>query len=378
MNETAALSTFASKANLKPEINVCNLKESPCANNNKIVLSWKRASESGEKAPATRYLAFVESGIDSLKHLIVAPKEDKSIKFALELDAYQREAEQAGSEEQHARLAKRLNDSAKTFANHQRESIEGVIADLDKSLRELVGSLDQALASGDRIVSGTHSATRRLSSVESISSFEELRRVVANEVKALSESVSEYHASTRAVQEKYRKELEHMRESLAGAQMAARVDGLTQLPNRTSHEYRLSETIETARKGQRASLALIDLNGFKPINDTYGHLAGDAALIEFTQLLYKHFGKDCHVARIGGDEFTIISKQPAEALERRLADHLIRAMNTPLNIGAIKTPIGFSYGVAEITGEHSSAKVTQEADERMYAFKRQAKRQQAA
>lgn len=350
----------------------------PRSNDNISVLPWKRSSESSERGSLGRYHAFLDSVVGSLKHLVVAPKETKAIQFAMELDDLQETAQQSDNEAQALRAANKMSEAAKAFSEHQRSSIEGVIADLDKSLRDLVGSLDQALASGDRVVQGAHCVTRRLGSIENISSFDEIRKIVATEVRALSDTVTEYNASTRAVQDKYRKELEQMRQSLEGAQMAARVDGLTRLPNRTSHEYRLIETIENARKGHVASLGIIDLNGFKPINDTYGHLAGDAALVEFTQHFYKQFGRDCFVARIGGDEFTVIAKQPAAVLEKRLGEFLIRLLNTPLNVGPAKATIGFSYGVAEVTGELTVKQVTQLADERMYAFKREAKRQQAA
>ncbi|MBX3120138.1 MAG: diguanylate cyclase [Fimbriimonadaceae bacterium] len=342
------------------------------------VLSWKRNPEKSAGDRLTRYAVFLGSTVHALKLLVIAPKESKSVEFAGDLDALQEKAKSLSHEDQFLRLAKSMGESAEVFANHQRESIEEIIGDLDQSLRDLVGSLDKALESGDKIARGANGMTRRLSSIDSISSFEELRQTVAQEVRVLADAVSEYRNCTAEIHEQYRAELEEMRARLESANAAARADSLTKLPNRTSHEYRLSEIVELARQGQTASLAVIDLDGFKLINDTYGHQAGDAALVEFTQLFYKTFGRDCSVARLGGDEFTIIAKQSAEQLTKRLEDFLIRALNTPLNIGPVMTAIGFSYGVAEITSASTCNRVTQEADERMYAFKREAKRQKAA
>lgn len=345
---------------------------------NRTMPLWKRSADSGQSASLKKYLAFVESTVDSLRHLVIAPRESRAMQFSQELAQIEEEAKAADAEDRCLKAAKRMNDSAQSFAKDQRDAIEGVIADLDHSLRDLVGSLDDALASGDKIAQGAKGVSGRLGSMESLTSFEELRRAVSEEVRILSEAVVEYNASTRSIHEKYRTELESMREHLESAQMAARVDSLTKLPNRTSHEYRLSETVEHAKKGQTASLAILDLDGFKPINDTYGHQAGDAALVEFTQMLYRHLGKECFLARIGGDEFTVIAKQPAAWLEKRLSDLLITLANTPLNVGPATATLGFSYGTAEITADSSYKSAMQEADERMYEFKRTAKRSLAA
>ncbi|MDC7684929.1 EAL domain-containing protein [Asticcacaulis sp. BYS171W] len=97
---------------------------------------------------------------------------------------------------------------------------------------------------------------------------------------------------------------QHRRE----AQVLAHFDALTGLPNRRSFFVELDKAIEDHGKGGSFDLALIDLDGFKPINDIYGHSVGDALLIEVGNRLRACVGKDGTVARLGGDEFALILK----------------------------------------------------------------------
>jgi len=242
----------------------------------------------------------------------------------------------------------------------------------------MIGSLDDALSSGDRMMGGVGNSTRKLNSMQDLTTFEELRKSVAEEAAALASALAEYRQSTLELQDKYRKELAQMRSTLDKAQIAAKVDGLTNLPNRTCHEYQMATTLEEVAKGQKYALALIDLDGFKAINDTHGHAAGDAALVALTQALCKFLGRDAFVARLGGDEFTIIAKGASDQLERRMAEFQSKLANTKFDLGSTKQSIAISYGVSDITAGNVYGTLMKQADEKMYANKRAAKSGRAA
>ena len=129
-------------------------------------------------------------------------------------------------------------------------------------------------------------------------------------------------------------------------QQLATTDSLTGLTNRFCFQESLKEAVETATAGsQRFALFLIDLDGFKEINDTLGHVVGDKVLIEVGKRLQSEFGRVAHVSRLGGDEFCIIYPQvasPAQAEE--LARCLCKALTRRYVLEHTEFPLGASVG----------------------------------
>jgi diguanylate cyclase (GGDEF)-like protein len=337
------------------------------------MLSWKRKSAPTPTEGSANSSAVLANCVGSLKLLVVAPREDKSVKYIGEIENH---LQNSGLDDSDA--AQRIRAASEKFSKHQRDSIEHIIAEFDRSMRTMIGSLDDALTSGDTMMNGVGNSTRKLNSMQELRTFEDLRKSVAEEAAVLAAALAEYRQSTLQLQEKYRKELAQMRSTLDKAQIAAKVDGLTNLPNRTCHEYQVATTLEEVAKGQRYALALIDLDGFKTINDTHGHAAGDAALVAVTQALCKFLGRDTFVARLGGDEFTIIAKGTSEQLERRLTEFTAKLANTKFDLGSTRQSIAVSYGVADVMAGGAYGALMKLADERMYANKRAAKSGRAA
>lgn len=128
------------------------------------------------------------------------------------------------------------------------------------------------------------------------------------------------------------------------------------------------------RYDHAGAVVLIDLNAFKPINDTYGHAAGDAVLRHVAALLRDHVRASDTVARLGGDEFVLILKETdaatAVAQARRLAA-LLRA--TPCAYGGVTLPVSASMGVASFDEAGEAEALLALADGRMYAVKKGSK-----
>ncbi len=163
----------------------------------------------------------------------------------------------------------------------------------------------------------------------------------------------------------------------------ANIDALTELPNRRWFFANLAEFHkQAAARKTRFAVGIIDLDGFKPVNDTYGHATGDRLLVEVGQRLrgLRDAGgagdgqKSCMtVARLGGDEFAIlvsgdVSDETLKALGRRIRDTL----RLPYNISAASAQIGCSMGVA-IYPDHGDTPETvfERADYALYFAKRQ-------
>ena len=150
------------------------------------------------------------------------------------------------------------------------------------------------------------------------------------------------------------------------------VDSLTQLPTRVYFEDRLAAAATKAdATATRLALLFIDLDGFKPVNDTYGHSIGDLVLEQVGQRLKAMSrGKDV-VARVGGDEFllllTNVTSQEAIA---HVADRLIQGLSHPYGAEGREVMISCSVGIAMYPDGCSHAKLIARADAAMYASKR--------
>jgi diguanylate cyclase (GGDEF)-like protein len=128
------------------------------------------------------------------------------------------------------------------------------------------------------------------------------------------------------------------------------------------------------RYGAPASLVYFDLDGFKAINDRYGHGAGDIALQAVAERLAANVRDSDILGRLGGDEFALILVQAdaatATAKAAALADVVERE---PLRFGEWTAPVRVSFGVSEITPDAESEALIERADAAMFASKRQRK-----
>ena len=156
------------------------------------------------------------------------------------------------------------------------------------------------------------------------------------------------------------------------AQYLALHDPLTDLPNRELLNERLEQAIAgVGRRGDMASLVLLDLDRFKDINDTLGHPAGDQLLKEVAARLSACVREVDTVARIGGDEFAIVQVGIRDAADAQLLSRRVFGLfQTPLGLGDHEVAVTVSIGVALIPTDASvPAKLLQLADIALYRAK---------
>ncbi|KPI17025.1 diguanylate cyclase/phosphodiesterase with PAS/PAC sensor(s) [Actinobacteria bacterium OK074] len=148
-------------------------------------------------------------------------------------------------------------------------------------------------------------------------------------------------------------------------------DALTGLPNRTLFFERLEKALN-AGEGQRFGLCYLDLDGFKTINDSLGHAAGDRLLVEVADRLQSCATAPGEmVARLGGDEFVALTTGPDTQREvDELADRIMNALVTPVSVDGRELLVRGSIGVVEgPSGERGPADVLRSADITMYRAK---------
>ena len=152
----------------------------------------------------------------------------------------------------------------------------------------------------------------------------------------------------------------------------ANMDVLSGLPNRGRVRQLLGEALSTAQATNvPCAIMFLDLDGFKPVNDTFGHPKGDAVLKAVAQRLVKQVGDAGHVGRMGGDEFAIVIKDAqGRKVVENLAKRLIESVAAPYHIDKVEIRIGTSIGCAfgPIDGQ-SVDDLIQKADMALYQAK---------
>ena len=158
------------------------------------------------------------------------------------------------------------------------------------------------------------------------------------------------------------------RDLLRALTHAAQYDALTGLRNRRSFQEQALEWFRQAeREGQTLSVAMLDLDHFKRINDEHGHTSGDSALVVFARALTRALPQDL-VGRMGGEEFALVSRLPAEHLVQAL--DLLRRYCQAQTYAPGAPPLSFSAGVFSGTPDDLEG-FLHEADRRLYQAKRQ-------
>ncbi len=160
-------------------------------------------------------------------------------------------------------------------------------------------------------------------------------------------------------------------EELDAMHSLAHTDPLTGLPNRRGLHMALSSAL--ARVGPDSLLAvyMMDLDGFKPVNDQHGHDVGDELLVAVTKRLQGHLRQTDVIARLGGDEFVVMTghlPNPAQAHELGLK--LLDAFNSPFSLGSIQVQVGLTIGYAIAPDDsQDAAGLLKLADAAMYSGK---------
>lgn len=154
----------------------------------------------------------------------------------------------------------------------------------------------------------------------------------------------------------------------------AQHDGLTGLPNRVLLLERMESEIERASRGESLlGLLYIDLDGFKQVNDRYGHGAGDVVLREAARRMTKGVRRGDTVARMGGDEFVVLLPLLARREDARpIADKIAAALNEPIQVETEHFRVSASVGIAvwPLDADRPDA-LLRFADAHMYEGKRQ-------
>ena len=209
---------------------------------------------------------------------------------------------------------------------------------------------------------GNVSAPRSIEDTTSVMGIpeEELTPKVRDAIMTLMEEV-----------DRLRRSVDGINQRLAEAEKLADQDPLLPIYNRRAFVRELTRAqAAVERYGENASLIYIDLNGFKGVNDEFGHQAGDFVLAEFAGRLVKSVRESDVVGRLGGDEFGLILSQTAADQAKILASRLPQELErNPIYWEGNKLDVGLAYGIVPVEADQHPEKTLTEADSKMYEQK---------
>lgn len=153
-------------------------------------------------------------------------------------------------------------------------------------------------------------------------------------------------------------------------------DPLTGLPNRTLFAQRLELALSRARMQEEpGALLFLDLDGFKDVNDSLGHEAGDKLLVEAAERLMALLTPGATVARFGGDEFAVLLEHPSDEAEAmRVAERIVGTLGEPFVLAEREASISASIGIVALSASSGgSEELLRDADVAMYRAKEEGK-----
>jgi diguanylate cyclase (GGDEF)-like protein/PAS domain S-box-containing protein len=173
-------------------------------------------------------------------------------------------------------------------------------------------------------------------------------------------------------------DIQERREREELIRMQATHDQLTGLPNRYLYNDRLLQQMVMAKRNSSSLIFIVwDLDGFKGINDTYGHLAGDAVLVGVSHVMKTCLRETDTLSRFGGDEFVMLLSSASgseEEVARQTTSRIFEALKSPMDIGETSVRIGASCGISFFPRHTSEAEeLFNLADKALYIAKRTGK-----
>ncbi len=279
------------------------------------------------------------------------------------------------SEVEYAKVLARIRAGVPTTRTVERRKKDGeVIHVLNRTVpifdlgTRLVGEVTYA-----RDITALHRANEQLGDARAtleaqLAAVHEANRELAREVSArrkTEQALAASHATLTIVNEELEKR--------------AFIDSLTGMPNRVLFEDRLSHAIaridrsrssDKARADEKIAVLFVDLDGFKPINDSFGHTVGDKVLIEVAQRLRSTMRASDTVARMGGDEFVLLMEGVIEPDYLSAVIRLLENLCGPMRIDGHEIDLSASIGVALYPDHGGCEELVSHADAAMYAAKR--------
>ncbi len=253
---------------------------------------------------------------------------------------------------------------------------EAEFVDLVATLRSVV---DAIRGDSSRFDAEMQRSAQAMEKMVDLQDIRELKRSLIREVAILRATLEERQKAEAKTTARLAGQVKTLEENLKKARAEAATDALTGIPNRGGFDIALREWLARAtRENTPFTLAMIDLDDFKGINDSHGHQVGDRVLIAATQLLSDALEYGEVVARYGGDEFAVLLHTPALAKARTRVGAVMQqiAPSYEYEVNGEKRFVTFTFsaGVTEYAAGDTPEAIVKRADEALYDAKKRGKK----
>lgn len=252
----------------------------------------------------------------------------------------------------------------------RQSSIDVANSKLERELADVLAAVQAHIVSSNDYCGSLSNKTQGLDDHSSVESIRSLISALLAENSAMRANTVKLGQSL----EQSKSQINSLHAALVESRLCAVTDPLTGIANRRGFQEKLKSEIQTAKEnGSRLCLVLADIDHFKRINDTFGHVIGDEVLRYFAGILEHNSGKGGYAARHGGEEFALILPCAGHSAARQHADALrVQFSAVRLVVAESREQIGVvtaSFGVAEHLAGEPFESLIQRADERLYRAK---------
>jgi len=340
------------------------------AQNDRVVISLKKHIEANAEEMAKTAVSAYEAALDSIAKAgaqamphLGAGLEQRLSPLREKLSAGITSAELAHTQQGVDRELAKWGESAAQYSKDKANEI--------KEIMVAVAAAAAAVGARDQRYSDQFSGlTTRLHSIAKLDDLSSVRRSVLASATELKTAVKKMAEEGEQSISQLRAEVANYRAKLEQSEKRGAVDPLTGLASRREVDAQIEERISWRRA---FCLAILDLNGFKRINDVHGHVAGDDLLKQFASELRARVRTTDVIGRWGGDEFVVVVDAGLEEAQMRLGrlrQWIFGDYNINSGKGVVQVTLKASIGIAEWDGKESAVELLARADTNMYAEKK--------
>ena len=316
--------------------------------------------------------AVVDELLALLVEVISAYRESGDLELIEGLESRRRELAEASDDETLATLAESCLESARAAVTRACSRQSEQHAELTRFVALVRDTVTVLGGQGQDPSSEITQAADRFNELLEITDVGQLKARLEQEVSGLRRLAEERQRQWREATDMFMAKVAVLETQLAGVREEASLDPLTKIGNRRHFEATLADQLLKSKR--QFVVALFDLDGFKQVNDTYGHPTGDRVLQETALALKTSMRPGDLVARLGGDEFAAIA--PGMTLrqsEARMQSVIASVASQLRQVTDLKPPVLLSCGVAECSAGDTAQSLIGRADQALYEAKRRGK-----
>ncbi|RUM46987.1 MAG: GGDEF domain-containing protein [Hydrogenothermus sp.] len=255
----------------------------------------------------------------------------------------------------------------KFLTKNIQEKLDNIAKQVDNTLKEAIHQIENYDKNIERSSKNIEKTSKEILS-DSI--MPQIKEILGELHK-----IREQNEKLRYKMSEYHEEIQQLREELSVAKTEAEIDFLTAIPNRRRFMRALEDFLKDFReKGYIFSLIILDIDDFKNINDTYGHLAGDEVLKDIASVLKFYLRANTIVGRIGGEEFAILLPGIDIEKAKSIAERIRKVIeNRKVHVGDIVINPKASFGVTQVKEGDTLETIINRADIALYRAKSKGK-----